>query len=142
MDIKGIIVSFAIISGAAVAFMLWTGFLNESYTPINGSSIDIDFITPIYGNASQYLGGHSVDVINSTDQTGITDQGDISEFQIRKAFSLIKDVVDFVPNMINRAGLALGIPEQYLRIARYTFGIIFTFVVGYLLFSGIRRLIG
>ena len=143
MEYKQIFVSIAVafVIGLA-AFNLLT-YYNDTYEPIGGAHLDTSFFGTGFSEINDSLTSTSIKMYDSLNNTGVgITPATQAAAQSLSTFTILKEFVGFVPNLMSYGASILHIPDAYVKIATAVFVFAFVLTLAYLLILGVRRFIG
>ncbi len=141
MDLTKLLVGLGLTFVVAFSLFTYGGFLNDKYSTIEGSGNITTSFYSSYSNISEYVADRSQDaqIANQLD-TVQSNAEDTGTQQVRVQFGILKDMVAQIPKLIGEAASGLGLPAEYANMARFIFGIAFTLLTVFLLFTGVKKL--
>lgn len=138
MDYKQVFLGLLIAFVAITAITYFATDLNTKYSGTNATTLDTGFMQDSgVDTIEAYAGGVAVSVGNSTAPPSVSSSNELT--QSKNTFSLIRSMVDFVPNILQSAGNVLGIPQVYIKIAIWAFVFGFGITLAYILILGVKN---
>jgi len=140
MDYIKLFGSFAIAFVVAFGIFSWVNHLNTSYIGTGAGVIDTGFYTETdLQNISTYAPTKTLELGGVLDLTAVKDTSDdTSSSQTRGAIAIANDMIGFVPKMFGTTLNAIGVPQEYVNMAKFAFGFAFAFTAILLLYTGLR----
>jgi len=141
MDYKNVFFGILIAFVITTAFTLFAVNLNSNYGGMSGAgTVDTGFMSESgLDEVEAFAGGMSTSVANSTNPPSVSSENELT--QSKNTFSLIRSMVDFVPNLLRSIGAIFGIPKVYTNAAAWAFAFSFGITLAYLLILGVRKIL-
>jgi len=138
MDYKNVFIGLLVAFVVVTAVSLFAVDLNNKYAGQNITALDTGFMQDSgLSGVEGYASGVSTDVANSTAPPSVSGSGDLT--QSKNTFSLLRSLVDFIPNLFDSVGSIFGIPEVFIKVAKWAFIFAFGITLAYILILGVKN---
>lgn len=138
MDYKRVFIGVAFAFVIAFAFSSWAISLNNNYAGV-GSSISTEFYSSEVSGIMPRLENISYDADNSMNPSGISTGSSSTSTSVskgRSTYTVMRDMIAFIPNLISVGADKLNIDETYANIGIIVFLAVSALTLAYLLFVG------
>lgn len=141
MELKEVFIGTAVVLVGVLAVFGWMNGLNTAYGTTAGNTFSntLESVNDTLGTNLQSIG---VTLANNTQLPEGAGETDQQQGLIRRSLSTLSRIGDFlgiVPSLLEDASAILGIPEQYVDIAKWVFLAAFGITLAYLLLLGIKN---